>query len=227
MKKSKEFWNKEYANVRNFESSRSWKPSSELLELETYLKRHQIPAKGWQALDLACGNGRNSIYMLQNWDVANAIGIDFAQVPLAHFKSKATEEGLTSRVKIFEQSIGKTFPIPDESIDLALDIYGSINLRADERTNCKDETYRVLKRGGLLLTYLTSRDSGFVKQMIDCIQGPEPDSVIFNNGKFEKVFSEEEIKTFYQDFELVELRRHNFVVDKYPVEMFWVVLRKT
>ena len=208
MKKSEEFWNREYAHVRNFESSRSWKPSSELLELGTYFKRHKIPVKGWQALDLACGNGRNSIYMLQNWDLTNAIGIDFAEVPLAHFRNKAAEKSLTSKVKIFEQSIGKTFPISEGSIDLALDIYGSINLRAEERANCRDEIYRVLKRGGLFLTYLTSRDSGFVKQMTDCTPGPEPDSVIFNNGKFERVFSEEEIRDFYKNFEIVELRKH-------------------
>lgn len=226
MQQAREFWNKEYAHVRNFESSRNWKPSSELLELEIYLKKHQISPNGWKTLDLACGNGRNSIYMLKNWNVAKTIGIDFAEVPLEYFKDKATEESLTSRVKIFEQTIGKTFPIPDESIDLALDIYGSINLRADGRTNCKDETYRVLKRGGLFITYLTSRDSGFVKEMIDCTQGPEPDSVIFNNGKFEKVFSEEEIKGFYKDFEIAKLKKHNFTVDKYPVEMFWVLLRR-
>jgi ubiquinone/menaquinone biosynthesis C-methylase UbiE len=164
--------------------------------------------------------------MLQNWDVAHTIGIDFAEVPLDHFNNKVTEEGLGSRVKIFEQSMGKTFPIPDDSIDLALDIYGSINLRADERSSCKNETYRVLKRGGLFLAYLTSRNSGFVKQMIDCTQGPEPDSVIFANGKFEKVFSEEEIRGFYKDFEIVELKKHNFTVGKYPVEMFWLLLRK-
>lgn len=226
MKNQREIWDREYATERQFDSSRSWRPSRELLDLEQTFKRKSINSKGWNVLDLACGNGRNSIYMLQNWDVVNTIGVDFAQVPLAHFKNKATEEGLTTRVKIFEQSIGKTFSIPDESIDLALDIYGSINLRADERRNCKDETYRVLKRGGLFLTYLTSRDSGFVREMVDCTPGQEPDSVIFGNGKFEKTFSEEEIRDFYRKFEILELKKHNFMVEKYPIEMFWVLLRK-
>lgn len=226
VRKSKDFWNQEYSRNQNFGSSRSWIPSREIYRLEKYLKENKISAKGWQILDLACGNGRNSIFMLQNWNIGKAIGIDFAGILLKHFKSKAGKEALLSKVEIYEQSIGKEFPIKNGSIDLVLDIYGSINLRADERINCRDETYGVLKKGRLLLTYLTSRDSGFVKKKIDCTKGPEPDSVIFNNGKFEKVFSEEEIRDFYKDFKLIELKKDNFDVGKYPVEMFWALLRR-
>lgn len=227
MKKSqREIWNREYGEEKHFESSKSFNPSQELLELEAYFKEHRINPEGWIILDLACGNGRNSIYALNQWNVSRAIGVDFSREALGQFRRKADDDNLADRVDILEQNIGEKLPLEDNSVDLALDIYGSINAREADRIRCRDETFRVLKSGGFMFAYLTSIDSGFIKQMMDVTQGPEQGSVVFGNGKFEKAFTKKEIREFYQRFEIVELRKHNFMVDKYPVEMFWVLLQK-
>lgn len=225
-KSQREIWNQEYGEEKHFESSKSFDPSQELIELEIYFKEHGINPKGWAILDFACGNGRNSIYTLQRWNVGRSIGVDFSQVALGQFRQKATEENLADKVDVLEQGIGEKLPIEDTTINLVLDVYGSINARKNDRTTCRDESFRVLKSGGLLLAYLTSTDSGFVKEMMDVTQGPEEGSVIFGNGKFEKTFTEQEIREFYKMFEIVELRKDNFMVSKYPVEMCWVLLRK-
>lgn len=225
-KSQREIWNREYGGEKHFESSKSFDPSLELLELETYFKKHGINPEGWTVLDLACGNGRNSIYALNRLRANRAIGVDFSQEALSQFRQRAVGEKLTDKVSIFEQSIGENLPLEDNSVNLALDIYGSINARETDRTSCRDETFRTLKSGGLLLAYLTSIDSGFIREMMDVTKGPEQGSIIFGNGKFEKAFTEQEIRDFYQRFEVVELRKHSFMVDKYPVEMFWVLLRK-
>ncbi len=226
-KSQREIWNQEYGEEKHFESSKSFDPSQEVLELDRYFKDRGINPAGWTILDFACGNGRNSIYSLRQWNVGRAIGVDFSQIALSQFRQKVTEENLADKVDILEQSIDEKLPIEDESVNLALDVYGSINARENERTTCRDESFRVLKSGGLLLAYLTSADSGFVKGMMDLTQGPEEGSVIFGNGKFEKTFTEQEIREFYKMFEVVELRKHNFMVGKYPVEMFWLLLRKS
>lgn len=227
MKKSqREIWNQEYGEKKHFESSKSFDPSQEVLGLDRYFKERGINPAGWTILDFACGNGRNSIYALQQWNVNRTIGVDFSQVALGQFRQIATEKNLADKVDILEQGIGEKLPIEDTTINLALDVYGSINARESDRTTCRDESFRVLKSGGLLLAYLTSADSGFVKEMMGVTQGPEEGSVIFGNGKFEKTFTEQEIREFYKMFEVVELGKDNFMVGKYPVEMFWVLLRK-
>lgn len=77
-----------------------------------------------------------------------------------------------------------------------------------------------------MFTYLTSVESGFIEQSMDVDLGPMSGNVVFGNGKFEQTYSEEDIKKFYKDFEMHILKKNNFMIGKYPVEMHWVLLRK-
>jgi ubiquinone/menaquinone biosynthesis C-methylase UbiE len=222
----KQIWEDAYKHYKNFGSSKTFDPTKQLSELDDYFKGNNIITKDWVVLDLACGDGRNSIYAINNWWCKKAIGIDFSPEALAQFKERAKEEKVEDRVELINQSIGNNFPFENESIDLIFDIYSSINLEEKERINCRDESLRVLKKGGFMFTYLTSVESGFIRQMMDMDLGPEPESVIFGNGKFEKTFTEQEIRKFYGDFEMHILKKSDFKLGNYPVEMSWVLLRK-
>jgi ubiquinone/menaquinone biosynthesis C-methylase UbiE len=223
----KQIWEHQNTEYRNYGSSRTFDPSKQLPELGEYFKGNNISTEDWTVLDLACGNGRNSIYAISEWKCGKAIGIDFNPSELEQFKQNAIEKNLGDKVKLIEQSIGSNFPLEDKSIDLIFDVFSSINLEEIERFNCRDESLRVLKNGGFLFTYLTSVESGFIEQSMDVDLGPMSGNLVFGNGKFQQTYSEEEIKNFYKDFEMHILKKNNFMIGKYPVEMHWVLLRKT
>lgn len=216
----------ENRQYKNFGSSKTFDPSKQLPELGEYFKGNNISTHDWVVLDLACGNGRNSLYALIEWKCRKAIGIDFNPDELEQFKQNAREKNVEERIQLIDQSIGKNFPLESNSIDLIFDVFSSINLEEDERINCRDESLRVLKSGGFMFTYLTSVESGFIEQSMDVDLGPMSGNVVFGNGKFEQTYSEEEIKNFYKDFEMHILKKNSFLIGKYPVEMHWVLLRK-
>jgi ubiquinone/menaquinone biosynthesis C-methylase UbiE len=222
----KQIWEHQNREYKNYGSSRTFDPSKQLPELGDYFRGNNISTQGWVVLDLACGNGKNSIYALNEWKCNKAIGIDFDKAVLDEFRMNAREKGIEDKINLIDQSIGSDFPLENNSIDLIFDIFSSINLEEEERINCRDESLRVLKSGGFMFTYLTAVESGFIKEMMDVDLGPEPGSVVFGNGKFEQTYSEEEIKNFYKDFEMHILKKNNFMIGKFPVEMHWVLLRK-
>jgi len=66
----------------------------------------------------------------------------------------------------------------------------------------------LLKPGGYFLVYLLSTDDEYYQDMAAQTPGAEPGSFVQPvNGKFEKSFSEDEIKQLHNDLKLVELER--------------------
>ncbi len=94
-----------------------------------------------------------------------------------------------------------TLPWPwlDNSFDFAIDCFASTDIESEAgRTFARDECRRVLKPGGYLLVYTLSDDDQFHKKTIKQSPGPEKNSLLHpNGGKFEKVFDEDEIKSYY------------------------------
>jgi len=222
----KQIWEHQNKEYRNFGAARTFDPSKQLPELGEYFKGNNISTRGWMVLDLACGNGRNSIFAITEWGCSKAIGIDFDPEKLEEFSQNVKEKQLEDKITLVNQSIGTDFPLESNSVDLIFDVFSSINLEEDERIKCRDESLRVLKSGGFMFTYLTSVETGFIKQTMDVDLGPMSGNVVFGNGKFEQTYSEDEIRNFYKDFQMHILKKNNFMIGKFPVEMHWVLLRK-
>lgn len=93
------------------------------------------------------------------------------------------------------------------------------------------EMLRTLKPGGYALVNVCSADDEWEKELIANHPGPEPNSTIWpQNGKFQKDYTEEELRETYEDFEIMELRKISkpaFKLGRDGIATnLWLVLRK-
>ena len=124
-------WDRRYASTENLWSSR---PNRFLVaEVE-----HLEPGR---AIDLACGEGQNAIWLAtRGWDVT---GIDYSQVAIAKARSRAERESVTVRFACadlveYEPETG--------SYDLALVLY--LHVPASERRRILARAAAALAPGG-------------------------------------------------------------------------------
>lgn len=106
-------WNERYAH-----GEIDLSPVPRLVQLEHFL--HPAPGAPARALDLACGAGRNALYLaglgytVDAWDVS--------EVGLAHLRRAAQERGLAARVRVRQVDL-EGAPLPVARYDLVLDTY--------------------------------------------------------------------------------------------------------
>jgi SAM-dependent methyltransferase len=94
-----------------------------------------------RALDLACGEGRNALWLaLRGWDVT---GIDFSDVAVARGVDRATRDGLTVDLRVGDVLEADLGPIP---YDLVLVSY--LQLPAGERVRVLERAARAVGPGG-------------------------------------------------------------------------------
>ena len=148
-KKLKEFWNKEYKDPEFFTLSE--KPSADLEKYARWMQKEfgkDVFRPGLSVLDLGCGNGRNLIYFVDQFKM-KGIGYDISEEAIIQAKKSA--EALGFRIQFHVHSISDPFPIPDESVDLVLDMMSSHFLTEKEREPYFKEVLRVLAPGGFFL----------------------------------------------------------------------------
>lgn len=224
---SKAFWNKEYANAKHL--TMSTEPASDLETFERWAIRnaewHPFP-KGGMVLDIGCGNGRNLIYLCGQHDM-KGFGFDMSGVAIEQAEMAAervlTKDGkpLANMLSFRSQSASDPLPLPDNSVDVVLDMMVSHCLRADDRKKLVQEIVRVMKPYGWLFFKTFILDGDFhAKKLIEehpdtgidtkdekgkslHIPG-EPNSYIHPRiGEFEHVYTEDEIfETFREHFKI-------------------------
>ncbi len=142
----KEVWNAEYSRPIIPGSIRK-DPSHVLLLFEKLLQIRDMKA----ALDVGCGNGRNSVYLASLG--LGVEGIDFSTVALQAAKSLAKERGVADRTHFLEADVLDNLPYPSSSFDLCLDLYVFPHF-IDERAkrHYVQELYRVTKQGGYAIS---------------------------------------------------------------------------
>jgi SAM-dependent methyltransferase len=108
-------------------------------------------------------------------------------------KQFAQKGGVTIDYRL--QSIGKPFPLPDASVDIALDVTSSNSLSDAERAVYLRELGRVLKPGALFfLRALSLEGDANAKELVRRFPGPDPDTYVHPDlGFVEKVFSRESL----------------------------------
>ena len=127
----REDWDKRYAAVENL-----WavKPNrflvAEVAELE--------PGR---ALDLACGEGQNAIWLATlGWEVA---GVDYSEVAISKARERAKRDGV--RVDFVCADLVSYAPVP-AAFDLVLVLY--LHIPADERRGVLERAAAALAPGG-------------------------------------------------------------------------------
>ena len=111
-------------------------------------------ADGADVLDAPCGFGRHSIPLARAG--YRVVGVDRSQTLL----DDARRRSLGERWPKFVQADYRSLPQPDESFDLALNLFSSLGYLGDEEdTKALAELRRVLRPGGRLLIETMHRDA--------------------------------------------------------------------
>ncbi|HXG75128.1 MAG TPA: class I SAM-dependent methyltransferase [Gaiellaceae bacterium] len=120
-----------------------------------------------RALDLACGEGRNAVWLaLRAWEV---VGVDFSPVALGRARERARREGVHA---IFEQADLLDYVPERGRYDLVLVLF--LQLPADERRIVLERAAAALAPGGTLL--LLGHDLANLTQGVG---GPSDPAVLY------------------------------------------------
>lgn len=108
-----------------------------------FVERELADALPGRALDLACGEGRNALWLAaRGWDV---VGVDFSAVAIDRARRRAAEDGI-----VLDLRVGDVLALPVEpEFDLALVAY--LQLPEHERAALVALVRRALRPGGTFL----------------------------------------------------------------------------
>ena len=156
MSKHQQFWNKEYKTSEHLMLSDE--PAEDLEKFCRYLERNfgkKYLNVTTRVMDVGCGNGRNLIYLVQNYGM-RGVGYDISDegVKLARRASDGLPIIYTAR------TIEGVLDMPDSSVDIVLDMMTSHFLKEKAREGLRSEILRVLKPGGWLFfkSFLAEED---------------------------------------------------------------------
>lgn len=197
------FWDSEYTNASHLRLSSE--ASEDLEKFTRWLACQKDTApilEGESVLDVGCGNGRNLIYMAQNFGL-KGVGYDISTAAVA--QATTASSGLS--LSYTARSIAGPLELPDDSQALVLDMMASHFLTEAERKFLRDEIYRVLRPGGFLFmkTFLADGDL-HTRRLLKDHPSPEAGTYIH------PVIGVPEHA--YQEEELVEFLSEKFVIHK-------------
>lgn len=229
MRKQQQIWHDEHAQLGTLPTMANVEPASGVMLFVEYLKEHSIGLAG-KAVDIGSGKGRNAVFLakqgLEVW------GIEYIQMAIDDSRALAHERGVEDKIHFELAAADETWNIADSFFDVAIDSFSSIDIETKRgREICRDEMFRTLKPGGYAMVTVCSADDEWEKELIANHPGPEPNSTLWpQNGKFQKDYDEDELRTFYKDFEIVELKKISKAAFKLGRDgiatNFWLVLRK-
>jgi len=148
------FWDHEYKEGGHLKLSEE--ESSDLAKFTRWLSRQKdlTPlGKDHRVLDVGCGNGRNLVFLAQNFSM-QGVGYDISQAAIA--EARRLSFGLP--IEYEARSMSGDLKLGENSQDLVLDMMSSHFLSKKERTVLRDEIYRILRPGGWLFMKTFLRD---------------------------------------------------------------------
>jgi SAM-dependent methyltransferase len=191
------FWDQEYTNPEHLKLSD--KESQDLAKFTRWIirrNRGDILAEESEVMDVGCGNGRNLIYLANNFTMRGH-GVDISSAAIAQAKQASGDLPINYHVG----KASDPLPTPDNSQSLVLDMMTSHFLDQAGRTNLRDEIFRTLRPGGFLFmkTFLKDKDL-HTARLIQEKPGKEEGSYIHPvMGVAEYVYSEEELVNFLSE----------------------------
>lgn len=195
------FWDREYTNPEHLKLSE--RESADLAKFTRWVirqKRGDILAVGNSAIDAGCGNGRNLIWLANEFTM-KGVGVDISSAAIAQARRASQTHNLGQDISYQVGTAGAPLPADDESQSLALDMMTSHFLTTDERRALRDELWRTLIPGGFLFmkTFLKDED-GHTARLLRENPGPENGSYIHPvMGVPEYVYSEAELREFLEE----------------------------
>lgn len=191
------FWDREYTNPEHLKLSTA--ESADLTKFTRFAirqKRGDIFTVGYSAFDAGCGNGRNLIYLADQFQM-KGIGVDISTAAIAQAKAASHDFDIHYHVG----SAAAPLPAEDGSQSVALDMMTSHFLDTEGRANLRDELFRVLAPGGFLFmkTFLKDEDLHTVRLLREFPAKEEGAYIHPVMGVAEYVYSEEELVKFLKE----------------------------
>lgn len=196
-------WEKEYSERKNVPSTETSFPSR---ALQRFLDEFK-PEEKTNALDLGSGNGRNSIFLIQQ-GYQKVLGIEFSKVAFDNAQDKVKTLHWEDRLQFLNQNLAKDIPAKDRSFDLAIDMMTMHALTKEARENMIKEAIRLLKAGGYFVFYTIAGESQDAQKLRQENPGPEEYSYRFEvEGDIitEKAFTREELERLFEPLKLIKL----------------------
>lgn len=104
--------------------------------------------KGSKILDIACGNGFNTLYLKKR--KYNAIGFDYSEVAIAQAEKKAKELKIKDNLFYFKD-LNYLKSIKNNSYDVAIALGLTRYLKEKDINLLYKQTFRILKKGGIFI----------------------------------------------------------------------------
>ncbi len=228
MRAQQDAWHKEHASSSTLPSLDSSTPASAVVSFISFLSQKNVRPP-LRAVDIGCGKGRNTVFLAeQGFD---AYGMDYIPQALERAHALAKEKNVDSHVHLHEMPIDERWPFQDNFFDRGVDNFSSIDIETlSGRKTCRDELLRTLRPGGFALIAVVSIDDEVERELYRTSPGPEPNSVIWPSGKFQKDYSLDELKAFYSAFTLLESHSVYPQATKlgktYTATNYWLFLQK-
>jgi SAM-dependent methyltransferase len=150
--------------------------------------------RGWKALALADGEGRNGVWLArQGLDVTT---IDFSPFGIAKAEKLAARFGVTIKTILADLN---HWDWPEEKFDLVAGVFMQV-FAPPERAVLFERIKRALKPGGLFL-----------------LQGYRPEQIGYGTGgpsAPENLYTEEILRSAFADFSILALRSHDSVIQE-------------
>ena len=222
---NKKFWNKEYAhkNAKKGEQNLaiSTNPSRDLLQFLKWFDKYDTKniaelslGQGSYVYDVGCGNGRNIMHLVKEFGMVGS-GFDISAEAIASAEELSLADGLD--ITYCVQSMDGNIDLPDNSVDLVLDMMASHFLNESQRDVFVKELVRVLKPGGWIFykTFLLDGDRNAKKLLKDhpCPSGEAHTYIHPHMGVAEHVSTADDIIESYADYFTIHkmAKSHNHV----------------
>jgi SAM-dependent methyltransferase len=201
-----DFWNREYTSGEHF--SLSDKPGSELVKFARWFRREQahMDFSMLNVLDVGCGNGRNLLYLADQYDAAGS-GFDLSASAIASAEKAAIGFNLTRPVRFYVHNLADIIPEPDGSVGVVLDMMVSHCLNRAQRLQYRAEIKRVLEPGGFVMikTFLREGDEHAKKLIAEHPAGEEGSYIHPMIGIYEHVTTEKYFRDFWDEDFIIHL----------------------
>ncbi len=199
----KAIWNSEYKRKQLMQGSEaivSVKKFAKFLKKELGLRGKPLPFESFSVIDLGSGEGKHSAYFAERG--AKVWAIEISDVAI----KRAKQNWPQLNINFINQSFTEPLPLPNSSIDIALDVTSSNSLNAKERKAYLKELKRVLKPGAFFFLRVPQIDTN-AKKLMKKYPGKDPNSYILPQINLqETAFNIQTLKeTYAQDFNIINI----------------------